>query len=1057
MAPRIDKRQYGDHLAILERLRIRLDGAERSGMRNHFLPGWNAEFDAGISPDPGLIMNRVFARLMSVLGERLNKIPQKHFAAFLDLVGVERLPGSPARAPVTFIPTPTTSSGQQVPRGTQLATTQTETEAAVVFETESAFELTTAGLKRLVSLDAVQGKWREILHEDGVVDGGLPAVLFDSLLGDRVVEHGLYVVHDDFFDQKDPQKITLLFDIRNAGTHTATTVWEVYDGKTWVPVSLVTNAAGWLTASGSASTIIDHFQAGEPLKIHGDTVERRWLRCRVATAVTAATAVLPELDRIRIASEPPGIPTATPGFFPERAFFNTAPIDLNNDFYPFGERPSQSDAFYLSSSIFSKPESVGGRVVILTIALASIPGHTPPTFPRASDDAELAWQYYSSNGRWENLSVTPSIANADHFRHAPGSVSAFTLSFPIEDNTAKTRVNGIEGYWIRARIRVGDYGEAESVSFTVSSTPPPPVVTSYVYTAATYQPPFLSISHLRIDYINTGASVPLDGCKSVNHFEVRDHLGQLLDPGQSFLPYLSLVQLEREKPENYAGISDSSLYFGFNGSFDNSRISQLLVLQRMTETEIEALREEADDPPEFVWEYRNAAGRWARLNTRDNTRALSASNTVAFTAPADMSPSTEFNFATDDPKTYWIRVRLAAGRIRAARRLGEFHPNSVWARSMRTIENEILRAGTGERGQTLRVSQAPVLAGEILRVREDNALAQPDLEELRRREQDLADALEIDLQDPVRAATDPATPATAGYWVRWYPVPNGHFSTAQDRHYVIDRVTGDITFAGMPVPRGRERIWLQTYRVNQGGGAGRAAGIDTIRQLKTSLPYVAAVTNRLPAEGGAGAEHDLEAVLRRGPGTLKHRNRAVTREDFEALAREADPGLHLVRTLPVSDARGQRKLGAVTIIIVPFSRERQPQPSADLLNQVHHYLVRRGSETAIHQFNVIGPSYIDVSVTAQIVPRDVTLASVVIARVASSLSEYFHPLLGGPENQGWPFAANLHISDVYRHLESIDGVDTVRHAAFRGGDPDKVVVESNKLPSSGEHQVSIVA
>ena len=1055
MAPKIDKRQYGDHLAILEHMRIRLDGAERTGMRNHFVPDWTTEFEPGKNPDPGLVMNRLFARLMSVLGERLNKIPEKHFAAFLDLVGVERLPGSPARAPITFAPTPTTSPGQQVPQGTQLATTQTETEPAVIFETEMAFELTPVSLKKLATIDPRQDKWRDITEQVTAMERESSAVVFEALPGDLPVEHSLYLVHDGFFNQKDPQKITLQIDIQTAGTLAANVIWESYDGKTWVPVPHVANAAGWLTAGGSIDTVIDYFQGGEPVLLHGEGEARRWLRCRVTTPVTASDAVYPLINRILLESGPPGEPRTAPGFFPELAFYNTFPIDLNNDFYPFGERPKQSDAFYFSSSVFHNPEPGSGREITLTMALASIPGQTVNTFPRGSDSAKLFWEYYSDSDRWETLTVTRSVSKAEHFRHSPSSVSTFTLKFPIEDNMAIARVNGKEGYWIRARISEGDYGKDATVDITVSTTAP--FVTSYDYQAATFRPPFLSVTHLKIDYTSLGSRVPVTGCKSINHFYVRDHLTELLNSAQFFNPYLSLRQLEDEQPDKFAGLSDPSLYFGFDDSFKNIRISQLLVMQRMNESEVAALRDEVDDSPEFVWEYRNLAGRWARLNTQDNTRAVSVSNTVAFTAPADTGASMEFDFPADIANLFWIRVRLAAGRIRATRRLREFHLNSVWARSLRTVESEVLRAGTGERGQTLRVSQSPIMPGEILRVREDNPLSESDLDDLQRLERRQADELEIDEQKPIRPATDELTPGTDGYWVRWYPVANARFSTPKDRHYVIDRVTGEITFAGMPVPRGRERIWLQSYQVNQGGSARRAAKVDTIQQLKTSLPYVAAVTNRLPAEGGAEAEHELQTVLKRGSGTLKHRNRAVTREDFEALAREADPGLHLVRTLPVSDARAKRKLGAVTIIIVPFSLERQPQPSADLLNQVHRYLVRRGSETAIHRFNVIGPSYIDVSVTAQIIPRDITMASVVVARVANSLNDYFHPLIGGPENRGWPFAANLHISDVYRHLESIDGVDTVRHAAFAGSDADTVVIEKNKLPSSGEHNVSIIA
>src|SRR5437763_17095796 len=52
--------------------------------------------------DPGLMLSLIFARLLELALERLNRVPEKNLLAFLDSLGVSLLPPSPARVPLTF-------------------------------------------------------------------------------------------------------------------------------------------------------------------------------------------------------------------------------------------------------------------------------------------------------------------------------------------------------------------------------------------------------------------------------------------------------------------------------------------------------------------------------------------------------------------------------------------------------------------------------------------------------------------------------------------------------------------------------------------------------------------------------------------------------------------------------------------------------------------------------------------------------------------------------------------------------------------------------------------
>ena len=90
-------------------------------------------------------------------------------------------------------------------------------------------------------------------------------------------------------------------------------------------------------------------------------------------------------------------------------------------------------------------------------------------------------------------------------------------------------------------------------------------------------------------------------------------------------------------------------------------------------------------------------------------------------------------------------------------------------------------------------------------------------------------------------------------------------------------------------------------------------GAGSIRTLKSSIPFVAAVENRCPAVGGVDGE-DLESAKARGPILLRTRSRAVTAEDFEQLTRAAAPEIARVKCLPAGDGA---EAGSVRILVVP--------------------------------------------------------------------------------------------------------------------------------------------
>src|SRR5262249_26116682 len=176
--------------------------------------------------------------------------------------------------------------------------------------------------------------------------------------------------------------------------------------------------------------------------------------------------------------------------------------------------------------------------------------------------------------------------------------------------------------------------------------------------------------------------------------------------------------------------------------------------------------------------------------------------------------------------------------------------------------------------------------------------------------------------------------------------------------YRIDPVASEISFGNFDplrsvghgtIPTAADAIVATTYRYVSSGLAGNV-GAGAVVTMRTPVPGIVGVTNLFQAYDGSD-EEPIEDAKRRAPELLRNRNRAVTKEDYEFLAREASTELATVRCLepvvdPVTNAPWQfggldRSAGNVHLIIVPAQGPEisaTPQPTPELVHEVMRYL-----------------------------------------------------------------------------------------------------------------------
>jgi len=969
-----------------------------------YVPTWQAT-------GAGDALVEIFARFVEVIIERLNRVPEKSFLAFLDMIGVNLLPPLAARVPVQFFLVDGARDDGLVPRGTPLATAGPEPRN---FETENDLSVTRTRLVRVATLDPRSDQYTA--HADA-------AVTFQPFVGTTLIDHIVYLAQDTLFHIAHPTHLWLRFDLGAMTSEQIAAVNTIFASISWW-----TRRDGKPVALAKPSVAVN--PNGRPLEVElrevagieqweAGGILARWLWAKTEEPLTSRqTDLLPLAQAVSARTE-----LANP-ISPDLAFANHEPVDLaKGGFFPFGERPRTNDTFSIASrEVFSKRNARVTLEVTLRFPITPSPDRAPIV--------TLAWEFWNGDA-WRVLGTTTHAGGTSGVTDSSRAFTASgpqTISFMCPEVVAN-EVNGQGNYWIRARITEGNFGEDARLTVKQGVSAPQSLA-DWIYAAPTFRPPMIASLNLSYSYDSfQDISYVLTSNKFVYEVEKR--------PGTPLEPFL-LFQLPEDE--------DSGLYLGFESQFSNQAVSLYLPVVE---------QDEVPSGSVVTWEYWNGTGSrrippqpdWKSLGVQDDTKNLTQPGMVEFIGPVDFNEHTEFGSSL-----HWLRARLVHGQ-KSSFKLSAIYPNTVWAHNAVTIAGELLGASTGKPNQVVRLSRAPVLSGQQIEVRE---LEPPTPEDISTLEQEGE-------KNPVRVVHDEAQ-RTTEIWVRWHEVQDFQLSAAASRHYAIDRATGQIHFGdgqrGMIPPPGRNNIRAARYQAGGGRSGNVAAGSLTV--LKRAIPLIDRVTNPVAASGGSDQE-GLHAVKRRGPQTIKQRGRAVAAEDYEWLARGASIQVAMARCVPARDAA---TAGHVQVLIVPDNDEPEPFPSPGLLRRVKAHLDARRPPTT--DLAVIGPVYVNVSVTADVVPLSFGEADLVRRRIVQRLAVFLHPLKGGPEEGGWVFGRDVYLSEIAALIEATEGVDHLKETTLSGrtGSQDRthdngtrveIRAEHGELVASGDHTISMSA
>jgi len=447
--------------------------------------------------------------------------------------------------------------------------------------------------------------------------------------------------------------------------------------------------------------------------------------------------------------------------------------------------------------------------------------------------------------------------------------------------------------------------------------------------------------------------------------------------------------------------SDDAVYFGFDDDLSNLLLGFTI--------EVDTAQGAGIDPenPPYVWEVLSTEvdTDWIPVEIDvDETLGLNQAGLIRLHLPPMRRG------VRNDRTAYWVRLRLQLDDEDEDASVYDVSPTirrlevSSWGGTISTtnvtrVYNEVLGRSDGSPGQRFYLEHSPLVArtsDEFLMIRYDD-----------------------------------------GREETWQEVSDFSTSKQNDTHYTIDSDNGEVRLGpAIQQPDGIVRLYsaippkdtmimMTGYRY--GGGQLGNVSENAINVLKTSLPYVSRVRNRVPALGGRDAE-SLEYAKMRVPGVLRSLQRAVTPSDFEYLTQEAAPG-EVGRVYCLQPPLTNR--GEIRILVIPavprLSGYIAPESlvlSPELQENIQKYLDERRLLSTI--LDISEPSY-------QWVDTDVELRvsanydrEKVLRAAEKRLIEFLNPLIGGVDGNGWQFGRELFVSDVTSVLLTIPGVHFVR-------------------------------
>ncbi|MDQ2085375.1 hypothetical protein RBH29_02840 [Herbivorax sp. ANBcel31] len=952
----------------------------------HYTPEWRFDTD---NPDVGSALALLFADMFEETVSRINQVPYKNYISFLNLIDIKLLPSISAQGIVTFKLSSAISEGIFVKKNTGLLSQTNDDSDKIVFETQNEVYVTPSQIKDIYFLSRIKDK---IIRAYSDEEEGKSVSFFDFNNYKNLQKHAIYFCHDDVLKLKNKALVELTIQFPEDEENKDKTLYNLTDDRytRWVYRS----NGKWFEFSEvikNDDKIIlmkddDHHIENEEFEEYKSC----WIGCEARDVHGISQT---PIDSIFLKTENTDIK-------PEKVFSQDIEKDISG-FYPFGDEFSVYNDCYIScQEALSKKASnvkINFKLKFNKHKLDVVSPDTdinwkmimkkskfkkPEEYNITAD--KVVWEYWNGAG-WARLFID------EKYDSVFGSCEEgeITINFTCPSDIEPVWVNAFYNYWIRVRlISVGN-------SFKTNGY---------------YISPW--IEDVSFNYKYTDKGLNPEKIFAMDNTKISDVTGSITTSNQS----IEIFNIPEDR--------EPSMYVGFDKNLQGSPINIFFNLKNKSKNPLPSLR----------WEYYSDLGEkecWKDLKVVDNTENFEQSGIIAFAGPKGLKKCNLFG-----KERYWIRAvnidkQYDAYLESLLPQIEGIYLNSTRIMNVETVPEEMFFIDLQEANKMCQLSHKKVQRHEVW-VNEKDFLSEAQIEY----QKDLSTEI---IWDEVGSIQE--------IWVMWREVDSFINSNEYDRHYIIDRNEGKVFFGdGIrgKIPPSQE---TESIKIKYGTGGGEVGNLDACEITRSieGLRFVNEIFNPVPSYGGYDRE-TIKKSTRRGKDILKHRGRAVTTGDYEALAMEASRNVIRAKCFSNINKMGKKEAGCVTLVLLQRNYRQSETYFAYEREKIEAYFKGKTMETLMpFKFNIIEPDFIEFSIKVWIKVESINYVFEVQREVYEKLEQFLNPINGNFSKKGWDIGNLPNRTQIYTYLKTIKKVNII----------DKMFITASKNCEKGKKEWNI--
>lgn len=243
---------------------------------------------------------------------------------------------------------------------------------------------------------------------------------------------------------------------------------------------------------------------------------------------------------------------------------------------------------------------------------------------------------------------------------------------------------------------------------------------------------------------------------------------------------------------------------------------------------------------------------------------------------------------------------------------------------------------------------------------------------------------------------------------------------------------------------------LNSVRATAKSESGSRGNLEAgkINRTAENIGFINQVINREAFAGGCDRE-EPEHAGRREASWLRHRNRAVTKRDFEDIVYGGVRSILQVKCFPGRDEKGNRAAGHITLAVLTEGEVQFSEKKKEILECLRPCMSRLLLEE--HRLHIIRPQRVAVKGHLSVVIPEEEKQYRVREKLKQRICDFIHPVTGNFDGKGWEIGVLPTAMQIQNACSQVKGVSYIRHISLEW-EQDRGLYA---LGASGNHEIEI--